>query len=96
MWLTQIILRFLTRKSIVTPDKIRLRQFILAEFRAGNNIEEAQNNINSKLGYRAVSKWKVKRWYKRFRGDEKCLFKKKTELYGVPTVIQTLPNGKEV
>jgi hypothetical protein len=78
--------------SMVTPQEIRFRQFIWAEYRSGNDEKQALININAKLGPKSASESTIEHWYQRFRSNKRSLF----EQYDITPVVQTFSNGKEV
>jgi hypothetical protein len=77
---------------MLISQEIRLRQFIWAEYRAGSSKEQALINIKSKFGPEYASESTIEHWYQRFVDGNANLF----EQYNITSVIQTLPNGKEV
>jgi hypothetical protein len=81
---------------MVTRNELRKRQMIWAEYRAGNNKEQAHSNLTKKLGPGSISLDTIESFYERFRRIGTSLFDKEDEQYGISQAIQTMPNGDEV
>lgn len=75
-----------------TPQQVEIRQLAFAEYRAGNNEEQARKNIIEKLGLDSTSQSTISDCYQRFKSSEYSLF----ERHNVISVIQTFSNGNEV
>jgi hypothetical protein len=79
-----------------TREKIKVRQMIWREYRAGTDTRNAVINIRETLGYNYVSKSLINEWYKRFEPGEDSLFDYDDEQHDISAVIKTLPNRVEV
>jgi hypothetical protein len=77
-------------------NELYKRQAIWADYRAGNNSEQAYSNLIKKFGPDSVSKEIITGFYLRFKSGDRSLFDKGAPQHGIPQAIQTLPNGEEV
>jgi hypothetical protein len=77
---------------MTTPQQVKLRQLIWAEYRAENNENQALVNINAKFGPKAVSQSIIHDCYTRFQSGDTNLF----DRHYITNVVQTLSDGNEV
>lgn len=87
------ILSFFNRRPVIsTPQEVKIRQLLWAEYRAGNNKEQARLNIISKLGIDSVSESTINECFKRFKSEDYSFFGQ----YKINPAILTFSNGNEV
>lgn len=75
-----------------TPQQVKIRQILFAEFRAKRSKEQARANIISKHGLDSISESIISDYYQRFRSRNYSLF----ESHQIKPIIQTLSDGNEV
>jgi hypothetical protein len=77
-------------------NELYKRQAIWAQYRVGNNNEQAYLNLTEKFGLGSVSQKVIDDLYQRFKSDNISLFDEESEQQGIPQAIQIMPNGDEV
>jgi hypothetical protein len=55
------------------PSQVQICRLVWAEYGAGNSLELAQININTKNDHH-IPTWLIRFWYRRFKTDPICLF----------------------
>lgn len=81
---------------MASPETIKQRQLIWAEYRARRTKQQAFINVNAKLGSILVPQSTIDFWYEQFDAGRKTLFDQGTKQEDITHAIQTLPNGEEV
>jgi hypothetical protein len=81
-----------------TPQEIRLRQAIWAEYQSNRNKQQTLDKVQQKSGSDSISRSTIDSYYRDLQNDFTFLFCKGTKKskYAVVPVIQNMPNGEEV